>query len=177
MLDQIQKSMFAKYQRFTALAHPSAPLVKVNSAYMKHAASTLLHQLVLSIELGTVQTGIGKIDPARKFKCTTAARVMCVWQSDISSYFHRIHLVMPELQKYPTLENWSKMWRITSFFLLKKGLILIIFPLSLVSGILASHFWRETANQNILDQTKLSRVPLLISHCHLGHLKLRLQSL
>ena len=36
MLDQIQKSMFAKYQRFTALAHTSAPLVKVNSAYMKH---------------------------------------------------------------------------------------------------------------------------------------------
>ena len=24
-------------------------------------------------ELGTIQTGIGKIDPARKFKCTTAA--------------------------------------------------------------------------------------------------------
>ena len=26
------------------------------------------------IELGTVQTGTGKVDPARKFKCTTAAR-------------------------------------------------------------------------------------------------------
>ena len=36
--------------------------------------STLLHRLVLSIELGTVQTGTGKIDPARIFKCTTAAR-------------------------------------------------------------------------------------------------------
>ena len=33
-----------------------------------------MHQLVLSIELGTVQTGTGKVDPARKFKCTTAAR-------------------------------------------------------------------------------------------------------
>ena len=32
-------------------------------------ASTLLHRLVLSIELGTVQTGTGKVDPARKFKC------------------------------------------------------------------------------------------------------------
>ena len=54
----------------------SAPLVKVNSAYMKHkVASTLLHRLVLSIELGTVQTGNGKADPAQKFKCTTAARV------------------------------------------------------------------------------------------------------
>ena len=26
------------------------------------------------IELGTVQTGTGKVDPVRKFKCTTAAR-------------------------------------------------------------------------------------------------------
>ena len=31
---------------------------------MKHkVASTLLHRLVLSIELGTVQTGNGKVDP------------------------------------------------------------------------------------------------------------------
>ena len=37
-------------------------------------ALTLLHRLVLSIELGTVQTGTGKVDTARKFKCTTAAR-------------------------------------------------------------------------------------------------------
>ena len=37
-------------------------------------ASTLLHQLVLSIELGTVQTGTGNIVPARNFKCTTASR-------------------------------------------------------------------------------------------------------
>ena len=34
-------------------------------------ASTLLHRLVLSIELGTVQTGTRKVDPAWKFKCTT----------------------------------------------------------------------------------------------------------
>jgi len=33
-----------------------------------------LHWLVLSIEVGTVQTGTEKVDPARKFKCTTAAR-------------------------------------------------------------------------------------------------------
>ena len=39
---------------------------------------TLLQRLVLSIELGTVQTGTGKVDPARKFKCTTAARE--VWE-------------------------------------------------------------------------------------------------
>ena len=30
----------------------------------------------MSIELGTVQTGTGKVDPTRKFKCTTAARVI-----------------------------------------------------------------------------------------------------
>jgi len=39
--------------------------------------STMLLWLVLSIELGTVQTGTGKVDPARKFKCTTAARGLC----------------------------------------------------------------------------------------------------
>ena len=33
-----------------------------------------MHRLVLSIELGTVQTGTGKVDPARKLKYTTAAR-------------------------------------------------------------------------------------------------------
>ena len=38
-------------------------------------ASILLHRLVLSLELGTVQTGTGKVNPARKFKCTTADRV------------------------------------------------------------------------------------------------------
>jgi len=37
-------------------------------------ASTWLHRLVLSIELGTEQTRTGKVDPARKFKCTPAAR-------------------------------------------------------------------------------------------------------
>ena len=47
------------------ITRKSAPLVKVNLTYMKH-------RLVLSIELGTVQTGTGKIDPALKFKCTTA---------------------------------------------------------------------------------------------------------
>jgi len=30
----------------------------------------------VSIELGTVQTGTGKVDPARKLKCTTAAHVL-----------------------------------------------------------------------------------------------------
>jgi len=41
----------------------------------------LLHQLCLSIELGTVQTGTGKVDPARKFKCTTAARGIYKYQN------------------------------------------------------------------------------------------------
>ena len=34
----------------------------------------MLHRLVLSTELGTVQTGTGKVDPARKFICSAAAR-------------------------------------------------------------------------------------------------------
>ena len=43
-------------------------------------ASTLLHQLVLSIELGTVQTGTGKVDPARSpIYNVTLERV--VWSS------------------------------------------------------------------------------------------------
>ena len=37
-------------------------------------ASTLMHRLVLSIELGTVQAGTGMVDLARKLKCTMAAR-------------------------------------------------------------------------------------------------------
>ena len=41
--------------------------------YESLTASTLLHRLLLFIELGTVQTGTGKVDPARKLKCTTAA--------------------------------------------------------------------------------------------------------
>ena len=44
-------------------------------------ASTLLHRLVLSIELGNAQTGTGNVDPVRKFKCTTAeieGRLYCI---------------------------------------------------------------------------------------------------
>ena len=36
----------------------------------------LLHRLVLSVELGTVHNGNGKVDPALKFKGSTAARVL-----------------------------------------------------------------------------------------------------
>ena len=44
----------------------SASLVKLNSTDMKHR--------LLSIELGTEQTETEKVEPARKFKFTTAAR-------------------------------------------------------------------------------------------------------
>ena len=57
----------------------SDPLVKVNWT-QSLTASTLLHWLVLlsvcfiyPMSGDTVQTGTGKVDPARKFKCTTAA--------------------------------------------------------------------------------------------------------
>ena len=74
---------------FSIKCSTSAPLVKPIWS-ISLTASTLLHQLVLSIELGTVQTGTGKVDPARKFKYTTAARrsiifVLCF--SNSSQYF------------------------------------------------------------------------------------------
>ena len=46
----------------------------------------------MSIELGTVQTGSGKVDPARKFKCTTAAH-------GIKSYMFLIITPFIEAQK------------------------------------------------------------------------------
>ena len=48
-------------------------------------ASTLLHWQVLSKELGTVQTGTVKVDPARKFKCTPAARVYVAKKSELEN--------------------------------------------------------------------------------------------
>ena len=59
--------------QFTHLCHFSKTKLNLYEAWSL-TASTLLHRVVLSIELGTVQTGIGKVDPARKFKCTMAAR-------------------------------------------------------------------------------------------------------
>ena len=43
------------------------------SKFNLYEASTLFHWLVLIIYLGTVQIGTGKVDPSRKFKCSTAA--------------------------------------------------------------------------------------------------------
>ena len=73
-------------------------------------ASILLHRLVLSIELGTLQTGIGKVDPARKFKCTTAARVMVI-----------ISLEMTRLN--PDRNIFSINAELTLTFLLDRGLV------------------------------------------------------
>jgi len=65
---------FAKKCIKSSKPRTSAPLFKVNSIYMKPlTASILLYRQVLSIEQGTVQTGTGKVVPARKFNCTTAA--------------------------------------------------------------------------------------------------------
>ena len=49
-----------------------APLVKGNSSIKSDRVN--LFAPSLSIELDTVQTGTGKVDPAWKFKCTTAER-------------------------------------------------------------------------------------------------------
>ena len=61
-----------------ACSRTSASLVKINSTYKKHKAwprqpcctASPVHRA------GTVQTGTGKVYPARKFICTTAARVL-----------------------------------------------------------------------------------------------------
>ena len=53
--------------------------------------STLLHRLVLSIELGTVQTGAGKVDPARKFKCTTADREYTVYTTQLTVHHYTVY--------------------------------------------------------------------------------------
>ena len=49
------------------------PLVKVNSTYNR--VNLVVSALLVQSPGDTVQTGTGKVDPARKFKCTTAARV------------------------------------------------------------------------------------------------------
>ena len=71
----------------------SDPLVKVNST-QSLTASTLLHRLVLSALFtqcpgDTVQTWTGQLDPARKFKCTAAARVYYLTaRIDVVKYSH-----------------------------------------------------------------------------------------
>ena len=53
-------------------------MIKVNSTYeaLSLTASTLLHRPVPLSPGDTVQTGTGKVDPARKIKCTTAYRAL-----------------------------------------------------------------------------------------------------
>ena len=65
---------------FASISRTSDPSIKVNSTWSL-TASTLLHRLVYWVSasftqcLGdTVQSGTGKVDPARTFKCTTAVR-------------------------------------------------------------------------------------------------------
>ena len=56
-----------------------------------------------------------------------------------------------------TLETiiWPKMWKIISFFVLKKCLFLSISPLLLIYKKCASHFRRKTANENKQQQVTL----------------------
>ena len=50
------------------------PFSKVNSTYIKHKVCVnLVAQASPAIELGTVQTGTGMVEPARKLKCTMAS--------------------------------------------------------------------------------------------------------
>ena len=71
--------------QFTHLCPFSKSKFNLYKAAQSLTALTLLHRLVLLILLGTVQTGMGKVDPARKFKCTTAARELQREQLEITS--------------------------------------------------------------------------------------------
>ena len=66
-------------QSLSIYSRTSDPLVKVNSTKGLTALTLLYRLVLLSICLihpmsgDTVQTGTGKVDQTRKFKCTTAA--------------------------------------------------------------------------------------------------------
>ena len=71
------------------------PLLKVNLTYMMHkvwphqpcwtSESCWLSALLTQCRCCTVQTGTGKVDPTRKLKCTTAARVMFYFSLNLDS--------------------------------------------------------------------------------------------
>ena len=75
----------------------SAPMVKVNTTVRKHKVwprqpcctgwSYRVSALLIQSLGDAAQTGTGKVDPARKFKCTTATRVMKPFHSPQSIIF------------------------------------------------------------------------------------------
>ena len=56
-------------------------LVKVNSTILSIKSDRISLVAPASPILGTVQTGTGKVDPTRKFKITTATRVLISYWS------------------------------------------------------------------------------------------------
>ena len=91
-----------------------APLhwqVKVNSTYFKHKVwphqPCWLSALLTQCPCGTVQTGTGKVDPARKLKCTTAARVLrlsiiYIWNDTLKNIYDSF------LNFTQTIASWTK---------------------------------------------------------------------
>ena len=75
--------------------------------------STLLHRLVLSIELSTVQTGTGKVYPVRKFKRTTTARDPTVL---IPLYFHTLKVQILLTATVDVIFNWPTIDRVAFRF-------------------------------------------------------------
>ena len=61
----------------------------------------------------TVQTGTGKVDPARKFKCTTAVREITKTREKVTKFFHvfeiNIVLNMSLYKKIPFSFLFSKL--------------------------------------------------------------------
>ena len=79
--------------------------------------STLLHRLVLSIELGIVQTGTGKVDPARKFKCPTSARLYSLFNGSLCKDRNncRIVNIRNQLFEFLTVVFWGLLVRVTLY--------------------------------------------------------------
>ena len=116
-------------------------------------ARTLLHQLVLSIELVTVQTGTGKVDPARKFKCTIAAR-------DCKTTVHVQRWQCPIHNGTRSIFVWSSM-NVYSF---KSRLFSSIVSLQKTCVFLLQENKIELSELN--HGVHVLKVPLWIGHCH-----------
>ena len=76
------------------MTRKSAPLVTVNSAYMKSDRVNLVAPASPVHRAGTVKTGTGMVDPARIFKCTAAARGEC------STFSLNVHSILTLVQSF-----------------------------------------------------------------------------
>ena len=86
----------------------------------------MLHRLVQSIELGTVQTGTGKVDTARKFKCTKAARGQCNCNGTVVNMTFNSPLMEGQILLYKVYQQFTAVHfnyfpPYVAFFVFKSG--------------------------------------------------------